>query len=134
VKLCECGCGRPAPIAEKTDSAWGYVKGQPKRFIRGHNTNGGMGEVPVDPFRERFLTLQTQGTRAADVARRMGWFTFSSYHGRTIADGPRVRRALGLKVYSPGRGYEPRYRERLTYPTAVKLCRALNLDPVDLDL
>lgn len=36
VKLCECGCGRPAPIATKTRTKLGHVKGQPIRFIRGH--------------------------------------------------------------------------------------------------
>lgn len=36
VKLCECGCGRPAPIAKKTDNGRGHVKGQPMRFICGH--------------------------------------------------------------------------------------------------
>ena len=36
VKLCECGCGKPAPIAKKTDSGRGYVKGQPLRYICGH--------------------------------------------------------------------------------------------------
>lgn len=29
VKLCECGCGQPAPIARN---------GQPRRFVRGHRT------------------------------------------------------------------------------------------------
>lgn len=36
VKLCECGCGEPAPIATKTNNRWGHVQGQPVRFIRGH--------------------------------------------------------------------------------------------------
>ena len=35
-KLCECGCGQQAPIATKTDRKYGWVKGQPKRFILGH--------------------------------------------------------------------------------------------------
>jgi hypothetical protein len=34
--MCECGCGKPAPIAKKNDAWHGYVKGQPMRFIRGH--------------------------------------------------------------------------------------------------
>lgn len=34
--MCECGCGQPAPIATKTDTLRGYVKGQPRRFIAGH--------------------------------------------------------------------------------------------------
>jgi hypothetical protein len=38
VKLCECGCGRPAPIARKTRSNRSHVKGEPMRFISGHNT------------------------------------------------------------------------------------------------
>lgn len=37
VTLCECGCGEPAPLARQTDAKRGYVKGQPIRFIAGHN-------------------------------------------------------------------------------------------------
>lgn len=37
MKLCECGCSLPAPIATKTDRHQGWVKGHPKRFISGHN-------------------------------------------------------------------------------------------------
>jgi len=35
-KLCECGCGHPAPIAKETSKKRGAVKGQPQRFIHGH--------------------------------------------------------------------------------------------------
>lgn len=38
MKLCECGCGYFTPIAKKTWSKKGWIKGQPKRFINGHNT------------------------------------------------------------------------------------------------
>jgi hypothetical protein len=37
VKLCECGCGKPAPIASKTRTLVGHVKGRPTRFRVGHN-------------------------------------------------------------------------------------------------
>ncbi len=37
IKLCECGCGEPAPIATKTKRSCGHVKGQPIRFVRGHS-------------------------------------------------------------------------------------------------
>jgi len=37
VKLCECGCGEPAPLAKNTDPRWGHVKGQPIRFVRWHS-------------------------------------------------------------------------------------------------
>jgi hypothetical protein len=36
VKLCECGCGQPAPIAKQTNTITGEVKGQPKRFVQYH--------------------------------------------------------------------------------------------------
>lgn len=36
VKLCECGCGQPAPIAKGNDPIRGYIKGQPRRFCLGH--------------------------------------------------------------------------------------------------
>jgi hypothetical protein len=34
--LCQCGCGKPAPISDKTDRKYGWTKGKPKRFIVGH--------------------------------------------------------------------------------------------------
>lgn len=37
VKLCECGCGNFAPIAKRTDYRYDYKKGEPTRFIKGHN-------------------------------------------------------------------------------------------------
>lgn len=37
MKLCECGCGEPAPIAKETRLSRGYVKGQPMQFVKGHN-------------------------------------------------------------------------------------------------
>jgi hypothetical protein len=38
--LCQCGCGRPAPIATTTSRRNGYVKGEPMRFIHGHHRRG----------------------------------------------------------------------------------------------
>lgn len=36
-KLCECGCGNPAPLASHTVKSRGWVRGKPIRFIQGHN-------------------------------------------------------------------------------------------------
>ncbi len=33
---CECGCGERTTVAAKTDRKYGWVKGEPKRFLRGH--------------------------------------------------------------------------------------------------
>ena len=40
MKLCECGCGAPAPIAKANHRQKGHVKGQPTRFVNGHNNRG----------------------------------------------------------------------------------------------
>lgn len=37
MKLCECGCGQPAPRARKTRTIDGVVKGQLMRFVCGHH-------------------------------------------------------------------------------------------------
>lgn len=34
--LCECGCGLPAPLADKTTLARGYIQGRPRRFRAHH--------------------------------------------------------------------------------------------------
>lgn len=37
MKLCECGCGQPAPISPYSSKTLGYVKGEPRRFVRNHS-------------------------------------------------------------------------------------------------
>lgn len=34
--FCECGCGQRTTISSYTHRRHGYVKGQPRRFVRGH--------------------------------------------------------------------------------------------------
>ena len=35
--LCECGCGQHTYLAKQTSAEKGWVKGEPKRFVHGHN-------------------------------------------------------------------------------------------------
>ena len=49
MKLCECGCGQPAPIAKQTRSDRGFVKGQPQRFMRGHANVQAREDAPLSP-------------------------------------------------------------------------------------
>jgi hypothetical protein len=35
--FCQCGCGRLTKIAEATVPRFGWVRGQPRRFVHGHN-------------------------------------------------------------------------------------------------
>lgn len=41
-KLCECGCGQPTPTSKRNRPELGYAKGEPLRFIHGHNGRGPM--------------------------------------------------------------------------------------------
>jgi hypothetical protein len=63
VKLCECGCGEPAPIAPKNNTKRGYVKGQPFRFVVGHNP-------PSEHFRER-ARESVRGPLSAEALERI---------------------------------------------------------------
>jgi len=44
VSLCECGCGEQTKLATKTKTYQGHVKGQPLRFVNGHNSRLRIGE------------------------------------------------------------------------------------------
>lgn len=35
--LCQCGCGQLTTIAPWADAHKGYIKGQPRRFVKGHD-------------------------------------------------------------------------------------------------
>jgi len=41
---CHCGCGQLAPIAKRTDTHAGCIKGKPRKYIIGHNSRGKKGE------------------------------------------------------------------------------------------
>lgn len=58
-KLCECGCGQPAPLARMTDRRSGVVKGQPSRYIRGHNPSG-RPQAHLHPAKIRRPTTPTE--------------------------------------------------------------------------
>lgn len=48
-KLCECGCGQLAPLAPNTSTRFGWVKGQPMRYIRFHRGRHHGPEYVVTP-------------------------------------------------------------------------------------
>jgi hypothetical protein len=37
VSVCECGCGQPTGLAPYSSKRLGWKRGEPKRFINGHN-------------------------------------------------------------------------------------------------
>lgn len=53
--MCACGCGQPAPLAQRTNSRKGHVRGEPLAFVSGHNAR------TIDPLRR--IILPTDPTR-----------------------------------------------------------------------
>jgi hypothetical protein len=49
IGMCQCGCGAPAPISKQTDLGKGYIKGQPRRYVTGHNRRQSRVEYIIDP-------------------------------------------------------------------------------------
>lgn len=78
--LCACGCGQPAPIARQNSRAYGYVKGQPVRFIRGHMpTVHGHARLPgPSPTYNTWMAMVARCTRPSNS-------NYQRYGGRGIA-------------------------------------------------
>jgi hypothetical protein len=95
--------------------------------------------VPLAPLQEAFAQ---SGLSATALATRLGWMRdkcgklrVDGTYGpsRTIGDNRQVMRKLGLRDHVSG----DRRRFRATtieYGDALAVCRALNLDPVDVGL
>lgn len=60
VGLCQCGCGQTTQIAQWSRAARGWVKGQPKRYVMGHNNRGNFGNpITSDSWREEDRGFRT---------------------------------------------------------------------------
>lgn len=46
---CHCGCGRQTSIITANTATRGLVKGEPRRYARGHNSRMGKPDYAVDP-------------------------------------------------------------------------------------
>jgi hypothetical protein len=71
-KLCECGCGRPAPIASRNRPYLGHVKGQQCRFIAGHQCRLGIARThgqahPRTKLYIRYANAKGRGKIERDV-------------------------------------------------------------------
>ena len=85
--------------------------------------------VPVQPFAEAF---QSSGLSAIEFAERMGYLRNYKCKKRKglSGDGTRAMRVLGLKDEVSKHHHSGR-RQHVRYDMAVRLCKALDLDPVD---
>lgn len=116
VERCECGCGRPAPIAAKTIRHLGWIKGQPHRFINGHTCS----RLRHGHSRKGRFTPEYNSYRAAkERCQNTGCEKYEDYGGRGIqfryldferflADvGPRPHRGLSIDRIDNDGHYEP---------------------------
>ena len=84
--------------------------------------------VPVDELQRAFLD---SGLAASEVARRCGWMAMN--RGRKRPDQSRFLRLIGLRDYSPAtRANHP--KTHLRVDIALKICEAMNIDPMDVGL
>lgn len=80
VKLCECGCGQPTPLAKQTRRSLGHVKGQGIRFLPGHSHRG---KVVSAQTRERLsasTSRENNGHWRGDEASYRALHSYLSRH------------------------------------------------------
>lgn len=89
--LCQCGCGEPAPISKKTHRKKGLIKGQPCRFINGHQhrmpgfRTRKIRTVQRSVVTEVHLSGFLDAPQVEDAGPTWGYYN-SRYHARFLAD------------------------------------------------
>lgn len=93
--------------------------------------------IDVAPFRERALEQVADGSASwSEMCVRLGWLRGgrrTSYNRPHAADTTRLKRTLGLSE-GMSHGTYRGYRRHVSYDMALRLCDAMDLDPVDMDL
>jgi len=67
---CSCGCNQETPVATKTDARRGIVKGQPMKFLPGHNSVSAKKGVILLPSSANKITLETTNSAASYTVER----------------------------------------------------------------
>lgn len=92
-------------------------------------------EVPVDRLRDEAIRQHEHGVTWAGMCRRIGWYR---NYGGTEADTSRLKRALGIAREQHSQQRSPRkcyfYMKSMSYEQALLMCKALDVDPVDIGL
>jgi hypothetical protein len=91
--LCECGCGETPTISPRTRPALGLVKGQPHRFIRGHQTRQSPAEYARDPttncwrWLRAVISTNGYGSTSVDGKHALAHRVLYERHRGPIPDG-----------------------------------------------
>lgn len=103
------------------------------RLIDGKPTHcgGRPGEIPVGPIREAVLARIEAGDTWSGIARRAGW---PHSKGKPNSGcGTTLKRRLGM-VHMGGLKQQGKFTEAMQYETALRICKAIEVDPVDVGL
>lgn len=91
-KLCECGCGQKTLPAEETNKKSGSIKGQPQRYIHGHQVRTRYGisdfskpEYTVD---ENGCWVWNHGTATKGYGKIKGEYAHRVFYRRYKGDIP----------------------------------------------
>lgn len=115
---CECGCGQETTVSKYDRPQLGYVKGKPRRYVRGHATRG----KPVSAETRALLSAVSAGlkrspeTRARMSAAQMGERGSQWRGGRSIREG-RVMLYVG-REHPMADVYGYAYEHRLVFANA----------------
>jgi hypothetical protein len=109
--LCECGCGQLAPISAYNSAPRGYVSGQPRRFIHGHNkAHFKDGRTPLPEYKA-YRKAKSRCTCPTDAAYHLYGgrgilFLFTDFQQFMASLGPRPPKLTLDRINTNG-NYEP---------------------------
>lgn len=125
---CHCGCGEKAPLAERTDARHGWVKGEPSRYRRGHNTRLSPVEYIVDDESGCWLWQRAKYDTGYGVMRVAGRLVHAhrvlyERHIGPIPVGLELDHLCGVRSC-----VNPEHLEPVTHAENIRRCRITRLD------
>lgn len=126
VALCECGCGEAAPIAKRSYTRKGHVKGMPVRFVNGHSARG---LTRSEETRQKMASAKIgnrYGAGPKEVSDDAGYTAIHHWLNRRHPKAGRCDDcgAIGKTDYAFLRHPEPYTRVRADY---AELCRGCHM-------
>lgn len=92
--FCECGCGHKTPLATKTNKKRGHIKGEPIRFINGHQFSRGA-------FLKKGGNFKTYPCQSGTLHKREHVAIAEKALGKDLPLGAEVHHVNGLKNGGP---------------------------------
>lgn len=90
------------------------------------------GAIPLSLFEPIIQQRLSEGETYTIWCRRLDWTTVKS--GEIFPDISRIKRLIGHSAYMPGGRKQTYIKTGICNRSALNLCKALNIDPVDIGL